>query len=402
MWCIWMAWDVCPCAGSFGESELHGVSMLGALWVRIPMFFSISVIFLCLWAFAWRPCALSGGLGMFVPALELHCAFSLCNMCDSFQESDFHCVFNLRSICDRPGGQLGVRFPWCFHGSGICGSFGESEWHGVSMLGALGGQVWVRIPMFFSLVGYFSVSEHLLGGHVVYLDGLGCLSLCWQLWWIRIAWCFHAWCIRWTGVSQNSNVFPLVWYFSVSEHLLGGHGLYLEDLGCLSLCLNYMGFSACATCVTALWSQVSIVFSTCAAFVTGLVDSLGSDSHYPFQSWGQNLMLLCMLLMHLQQLISVYWRDVTPMRKSILWLKWGFILSFSLCVAFLLAGPEAEILQPFFALALFAIFWLPLSLLAMLVVVCIPQDLVHVDSFFLSCWCLVPMKLFTWSNPAIE
>ena len=31
MWCIWMAWDVCPCAGSFGESELHGVSMLGAL-----------------------------------------------------------------------------------------------------------------------------------------------------------------------------------------------------------------------------------------------------------------------------------------------------------------------------------------------------------------------------------
>ena len=35
-------------------------------------------------------------------------------------ESDFHCVFNLSSICDRPGGQLGVRFPWCFHGSGIC------------------------------------------------------------------------------------------------------------------------------------------------------------------------------------------------------------------------------------------------------------------------------------------
>ena len=31
MWCIWMAWDVCPCAGSFDESELHGVSMLGAL-----------------------------------------------------------------------------------------------------------------------------------------------------------------------------------------------------------------------------------------------------------------------------------------------------------------------------------------------------------------------------------
>lgn len=69
-----------------------------------------------------------------------------------------------------------------------------------------------------------------------------------------------------------------------------------------------------------------------------------------------NLMLLCMLLMHLQQLISVYWRDVTPVWKSILWLKWSFILSFTLCVAFLLAGPEAEILQPFFALALFAFF----------------------------------------------
>ena len=55
-------------------------------------------------------------------------------------ESDFHCVFNLSSICDRPGGQLGVRFPWCFHGSGICGSFGESELHGAS----------VRIPMVFS------------------------------------------------------------------------------------------------------------------------------------------------------------------------------------------------------------------------------------------------------------
>ena len=75
---------------------------------------------------------------------ELHGVFSLCNICDSFGEglgSDFHCVFNLSSICDRPGGQLGVRFPWCFHGSGICGSFGESELHGVSMLGALGGQV---------------------------------------------------------------------------------------------------------------------------------------------------------------------------------------------------------------------------------------------------------------------
>ena len=56
-------------------------------------------------------------------------------------ESDFHCVFNLSSICHRPGGQLGVRFPWRFHGSGICGSFGESKLHGVSMLGALGGQV---------------------------------------------------------------------------------------------------------------------------------------------------------------------------------------------------------------------------------------------------------------------
>ena len=41
MWCIWMAWDVCPCAGSFGESELHGVSMLGAMW--------------CIWR-AWDVC----------------------------------------------------------------------------------------------------------------------------------------------------------------------------------------------------------------------------------------------------------------------------------------------------------------------------------------------------------
>ena len=56
-------------------------------------------------------------------------------------ESDFHCVFNLCSICDRPGGQLGVRFPWYFHGSGMRGSFGESDLHGVSMLGALGGQL---------------------------------------------------------------------------------------------------------------------------------------------------------------------------------------------------------------------------------------------------------------------
>ena len=52
------------------------------------------------------------------------------------QLSDFHCVFNLSSICDRPG---------------ICGSFDESELHGVSMFGALGGQVWVRIPMVYSM-----------------------------------------------------------------------------------------------------------------------------------------------------------------------------------------------------------------------------------------------------------
>ena len=87
MWCIWMAWDVCPCAGSFGESELHGVAMLGELggqvWVRIPMVFSI---FLYIWAFAWRPCGIwmacdvcpcagslcgvFGGFGMFVPVLK--------------------------------------------------------------------------------------------------------------------------------------------------------------------------------------------------------------------------------------------------------------------------------------------------------------------------------------------
>ena len=54
---------------------------------------------------------------MFVPVLELHCVFSLCNMCDSFQGSDFHCVFNLCSICDRPAawGQISMVFPWLWH-----------------------------------------------------------------------------------------------------------------------------------------------------------------------------------------------------------------------------------------------------------------------------------------------
>ena len=56
-------------------------------------------------------------------------------------ESDLHCAFSLCSICDRSGGQLGGRFPWCFHGCGICRSSGESDLHGVSMLGALGGQL---------------------------------------------------------------------------------------------------------------------------------------------------------------------------------------------------------------------------------------------------------------------
>ena len=47
----------------------------------------------------------------------------VCSTCAAFVaalvkglESDSHCVFNLCSICDRPGGQLAVRFPWCFHG----------------------------------------------------------------------------------------------------------------------------------------------------------------------------------------------------------------------------------------------------------------------------------------------
>ena len=76
MWRIWMAWDVCPCAGSFGESELHGVSMLGALggqvWVRILMVYSV---FLCLWAFAWRPCGVFGWLGMFAPVLAAYVVY---------------------------------------------------------------------------------------------------------------------------------------------------------------------------------------------------------------------------------------------------------------------------------------------------------------------------------------
>ena len=41
-------------------------------------------------------------------------------------ESDSHGVF---STCDRFGGQLGVRFPWCFHGCVMCGL--GSELHGV-------------------------------------------------------------------------------------------------------------------------------------------------------------------------------------------------------------------------------------------------------------------------------
>ena len=81
---------------------------------------------------------------MFAPVLELR-FFSACATCVTglvkTLESDFHCVFNLCSICDRPGRQLGVRLPWCFHGCGICRSFGESDLHGVSMLGALGGQL---------------------------------------------------------------------------------------------------------------------------------------------------------------------------------------------------------------------------------------------------------------------
>ena len=32
--------------------------------------------------------------------------------------------------------------------------------------------------------------------------------------------------------------FSLFISFSFSKHLLGGHVVYLEDLGCLSLCLN--------------------------------------------------------------------------------------------------------------------------------------------------------------------
>ena len=97
---------------------------------------------------------------------------------------------------------------------------------------------------------YFSVSEHLLGGHVVYLDGLGWLSLCWQLWWIRIAWCFHAWWIRWTGLSQNSNGFLHValslsilpcgvfGWLGMFVPALAAYVVYLEGLGCLTLCLN--------------------------------------------------------------------------------------------------------------------------------------------------------------------
>ena len=74
-------------------------------------------------------------------SLCLNCiVFLACATCVTAFRGQISIVF---STCAAfvTGLQLGVRFPWCFHGSGICGSFGESEWHGVSMLGALGGQV---------------------------------------------------------------------------------------------------------------------------------------------------------------------------------------------------------------------------------------------------------------------
>ncbi len=36
-------------------------------------------------------------------------------------ESELCGVSHLCNICARFGGQLGSRFPWCFHGCGICG-----------------------------------------------------------------------------------------------------------------------------------------------------------------------------------------------------------------------------------------------------------------------------------------
>ena len=80
MWCIWMAWGVCPCAGSFGESELHA------------------------WCIRWT--GLSQNSNGF-----LHVSLSL------------RCIWMAWGVCP------------------CAGSFGESELHGVSMLGAFGGQV---------------------------------------------------------------------------------------------------------------------------------------------------------------------------------------------------------------------------------------------------------------------
>ena len=71
MWCIWMAWDVCPCAGSFGESELHGVSMLGALgfesdsngFPHVSLSLSICLEAMwCIWM-AWDVCPCAGSFG---------------------------------------------------------------------------------------------------------------------------------------------------------------------------------------------------------------------------------------------------------------------------------------------------------------------------------------------------
>ena len=91
MWCIWMAWDVCPCAGSFGESELHGVSYA--------------------WRIRWT--GLSQNSNGF-----LHVSLSL-----SICLEAMWCIWMAWDVCP------------------CAGSVGESELHGVSMLGALGGQV---------------------------------------------------------------------------------------------------------------------------------------------------------------------------------------------------------------------------------------------------------------------
>ena len=141
-------------------------------------------------------------------------------------------------MCDSFGENLGVRFPWCFHGCG----FGESGLHGVSMLGALGGQLWIRIRTFSPFVWYLSLEFQ---NCIVFS---ACATFVAAL--VKsLGSCFHcvfnlcSICDR-PAWSQISMVFPWLWHL----------------------------WQAWWTA----WGQISLVFSTCAAFGGKFGGQLGS------------------------------------------------------------------------------------------------------------------------------